>query len=98
LAQTVTTAPRRIRRLVPCRWAVNANWEVLAGCEHIEVKHPGPQTDRPIEMVKTFIPRNYAPAALQRKFKKDPGHVLFSWRKAQKSRVPFLSLTDFLSK
>ncbi|HSE85366.1 MAG TPA: hypothetical protein VLJ79_04015 [Candidatus Binatia bacterium] len=57
MAQTVTTAPRKIRRLVPCRWAVNANWEVLAGCEQIGVKDPGPQTDRPIEMIKAFIAR-----------------------------------------
>ena len=29
--------------------------EVFAGCEHMWVKDPGPQTDRAIEMVKTFI-------------------------------------------
>ena len=29
--------------------------EVFAGCEHMWVKDPGPQTDRAIEMVKAFI-------------------------------------------
>ena len=31
--------------------------EVFAGCEHMWVKDPGPQTDRAIEMVKAFIAR-----------------------------------------
>ncbi len=29
--------------------------EVFAGCEHMWVKEPGPQTDRAVEMVKSFI-------------------------------------------
>jgi acetyl esterase/lipase len=29
--------------------------EAFAGCEHMWVKDPGPQTDRAIEMVKAFI-------------------------------------------
>lgn len=31
--------------------------EIFAGCEHMWVKTPGPQTDRAIETVKTFIAR-----------------------------------------
>ena len=31
--------------------------EIFAGCEHMWVKDPGPQTDRAIEMVKAFIAR-----------------------------------------
>ena len=31
--------------------------EIFAGCEHMWVKEPGPQTDRAVEMVKTFIAR-----------------------------------------
>jgi dipeptidyl aminopeptidase/acylaminoacyl peptidase len=31
--------------------------EIFAGCEHMWIRQPGPQTDRAIEMVKTFIAR-----------------------------------------
>jgi len=29
--------------------------EIFPGCEHQWVRKPGPQTDRAIEMIKTFI-------------------------------------------
>jgi acetyl esterase len=32
-------------------------YEVFAGCEHLWVRTPGPQTDRAHEMVKTFVAR-----------------------------------------
>jgi len=32
-------------------------FEIFAGCEHLWVREPGPQTDRAIEMVKAFIAR-----------------------------------------
>jgi acetyl esterase/lipase len=32
-------------------------FEIFAGCEHLWVRQPGPQTDRAIEMVKAFIER-----------------------------------------
>jgi alpha-beta hydrolase superfamily lysophospholipase len=32
-------------------------YEVFAGCEHLWVREPGPQTDRAHEMVKAFIAR-----------------------------------------
>jgi len=33
------------------------NYEVYAGAEHRWIVHPGPQTDRAIEMIKAFIAR-----------------------------------------
>ena len=33
----------------------SCQFEVFAGCEHMWVKEPGPQTDRAVEMVKSFI-------------------------------------------
>jgi acetyl esterase len=32
-------------------------YEVFAGCEHLWIREPGPQTDRAYEMVKAFIAR-----------------------------------------
>jgi alpha-beta hydrolase superfamily lysophospholipase len=32
-------------------------YEVFAGCEHLWIREPGPQTDRAYETVKAFIAR-----------------------------------------